>query len=316
MINFYWEFPHSTFEHKHSMDETYAFLKTLDDHSIKGSLIYYHHQSLDPWIIATSILQHTTRHVPLVAMQPYTMLPSTAATMIHSISHIYQRKVNINLISGFFMKDLKEISSTLDKQERYARLMEFAEILRMMFASNDPLTFAGTYYNYENFSHSCALPEPMRPEFFMPMTSGSPEGLEAILKTADVAVTIPKCLSHFAANFVDKLKSGSLRKSVKLQILARPTFDEAYAHVQETDISFKERQVAKRMESKAWEPTEEEQYMYYPAVNVAGPLIIGSYDQVTAYLAKYIDLGVTDFIIPNIRQHELHHCDLVFRNFM
>ncbi|KEQ21802.1 LLM class flavin-dependent oxidoreductase [Paenibacillus tyrfis] len=313
MIRTYWQIPHDTVEDKNAIQQSNTFLSTLEANHVKGSLVYFHHTSLDPWVIATAIIQHTKHHIPLIAVQPYTMLPSTVATMIHSIYHIYHRKVNLNFITGNSLQDLQEVGNKLDKNERYERLAEFAQIVRLLLSSNEPLTFKGKYYEYAEFRHLNAVPSEMIPEFFVPTQSGSVEAIKVIAQVADVAVTIPRCLSQLKANFIDRLKPHSLRLCVKLQIVTRPTYEEAVAAAKSHErYNFRMSQIAKAQEKKSWQFAIEENDVYFPSVGPFGPTILGSYDQVRSYLSKYFEMGVSNFIISNMNDEELPHINEVF----
>ena len=67
-------------------------------------------------------MQNTNHHIPLIALQPYTMEPFTAAKIIHSITNFYKRPIYINMVTGLSENDLGEIENNLSKEQRYARL--------------------------------------------------------------------------------------------------------------------------------------------------------------------------------------------------
>ena len=130
---------------------------------------------------------------------------------------------------------------------------------------------------------------------------------------ADVAVTLPKSLAHFREHVVNLLKPASVQLCVKIQLLARPTFEEALDTLKTNYNDLRGREIAKAQERKAHLLTPEDITSYYPSLDPRGPIILGSYEQVDAYLQKYLELGVSSFIIPNLHEHELLHCNEVFK---
>lgn len=120
-FEFYAEFPAYTGTSRSTMTEYLELAQTMDDYGFSGSLVYYFHECFDPWIRATVLIQNTKSHIPLIAVQPYSIPPFTAAKMIQT--HMYRRKLYINMVTGQAPKDFLEIGDTIDKSQRYNRLI-------------------------------------------------------------------------------------------------------------------------------------------------------------------------------------------------
>ncbi|GFN32213.1 LLM class flavin-dependent oxidoreductase [Paenibacillus xylaniclasticus] len=307
-IQFYSQFPPRDFRER-EFGEHIPLLKQVESR-FDGSLVYFDHSTLDPWVTVASIIHHTDRHIPLVAVQPYTMQPATAASMIYTFAHIYNRKVDVNLISGALPKDLEEVGDSLSKPERYERLREFGEIVRGLLSSNEPFDYRGKYYTYQQFSSKLALPRELMPNFFVPMLSGSPESIACIEAVADTVVTLPNGLQSVTDLF-SRLKGKQLELCVKVQLLARPEARAALSALKQ-DAKYYERRLAKSKYLQEHSMEEEERQVFYPTVDFVGPMIVGSYEQVSSYLRRYIEAGITKFIVPNVLSEEdLHHCTQV-----
>ena len=65
-----------------------------------GLLIYSDHRLLDPWVVAQAVLQTTTRLRPVVTVQPLYMHPYAVAKKIVSLSNLYGRSPDLNLVAG------------------------------------------------------------------------------------------------------------------------------------------------------------------------------------------------------------------------
>ncbi|WP_127533861.1 LLM class flavin-dependent oxidoreductase [Paenibacillus kobensis] len=312
-LNWYWQFPHDLGSRK-SIADSLKFIYQLDNHGFTGSLVYFHHTSLDPWITALAIINNSEKHVPLLAMQPYTMLPTTSASMIHSISLLNKRKVNLNLVTGFLSEELIEIGDQLDKSQRYDRIKEYSYIIRSLLTSHEPITFEGTYYKLNEFTNNFYVERELLPNIFMPYTSNTNEGFQALISSADTAVTIPKSFSDFKASFVNRFENVSTEMCVKLQIVARETHDDALNFLRERDGDFRKRSIRKRLDINHNLLDEQEIKLFFPMIDSSGPIIMGNYEEVVSYLRRYVDSGVRNFIVPNISNPiELIHFNQIMK---
>lgn len=311
-IHAYWEFPHAKNEEKDVVERSIRHIQALENTRVGGSLVYFHHTSLDPWMIATKMIQHTKHHVPLIALQPYTMEPATAAMMIHSIYRLYGRKVDVNMITGGLPDDLEQMGNTLTKEERFARLIEYTTILRSLLTSNEPLTFQGQYYRYKELVLHAAIPEAYMPQVFVPLIVPSKASIQAIDHAADIAITLPKTFSHFQEHFIQPLASSSCQYAVKMKIIARPTEQEAFAIAEAHQLEeLKLKRIARSILGQSTSLLEEEKAILYPSWGAS--LVMGSYDQVLSYLRKYVAAGVRHFVLPYLFTIEdTAHLEVIF----
>ena len=98
----------------------------------RGLLVYSDNSLADPWATAQYLLANTERVVPMVAVQPAYMSPYTAARMISTLALLYGRGLDINLVTGGFGAHLRALDCRLDHDERYARLVEYAGVMRSL----------------------------------------------------------------------------------------------------------------------------------------------------------------------------------------
>jgi alkanesulfonate monooxygenase len=289
--------------------------KTTELHQFAGSLVYYEHLSLDPFIVTSYIFQNTKRHIPLIAVQPFAMPPFTAAKMVHSILSLYRRKLYLNMVSGQVESELEEVGNTLDKNERYSRLIEYAEIVRTLLASNEPLTFQGDYYNYKNLQINSSVPPELMPKIFIASGSGSSESLQAAGKVGDVLVSMADSAANYQEKFIGKVSGKKLEFGMKVNIISGRTKEEAFIKARQSS-KFRERAISRNMLRSKLRLTSVEEELYYPSNGDRGnaPLWVGSYEQIAAYAQGFINLGVNHFIIQNANDNDtVIDCGEVFR---
>jgi alkanesulfonate monooxygenase len=153
-------------------------------------LVYTDNSLVDPWLVSQIILQNTEQLCPLIAIQPAYMHPYTVAKMVASFGHLYRRRVYLNMVAGGFKNDLLALNDQTPHDDRYARLIEYTTIIKLLLGSPDPVTYAGTFYRVEKLRMTPPLAPALFPGILM---SGSSEaGLAAAQATGAVAVQYPK----------------------------------------------------------------------------------------------------------------------------
>src|SRR5919197_1293772 len=189
-----------------------------------GLLIYTDNAIVDPWLVAQAIVQGTERIGPLVAVQPVYMHPYTAAKMVASIAHMYERRLFINMLAGGFRNDLLALGDETPHDERYARTTEYALVMKRLLEDSGPVAFEGRYYAVRNLAMTPAVPAELAPGFLI---SGSSEaGRAAAATIGATAVEYPEPIDG-APPVSDCLPVG-VRRGARVGIMARATDAEAW----------------------------------------------------------------------------------------
>lgn len=288
-----------------------------EKHEVDGLLAFYNHRDLDPWAVAAAILQHTRSVVPLVALQPYALPPFTAAKMIHSLVRLHGRRVDVNLITGSAPEELGQIGESLDHDERYARAVEYATVLRTLLSTDEPLVHEGRFYTYRALrTHSRLEPE-LRPRIFV--AGSSPAARQAAAAVADVAVTHPEPVDRFAQSFLHPDGSdgsdGRPGIGIRIGLVARDTDEEAWRAAHALYPADRLAQLKTRMRRKSesdWSrrlavlaldgDVYDEVYWTgaYRADKGSMPLLVGSHTRVADYLDRYLALGVGTVLLGGL----------------
>ena len=157
----------------------------------EGLLIYTDNGTVDPWLVAQTVLAHTERLAPLVAVQPVYMHPYSIAKLVASLGLLHGRRVYLNMVAGGFKNDLVALNDATPHDKRYDRLIEYTTIIKRLLAGDAPVSCEGEFYKVDKLKLSPPLREELFPGIFV---SGSSEaGLAAAtaiaVETAIAAVT-------------------------------------------------------------------------------------------------------------------------------
>ncbi|WP_052393837.1 LLM class flavin-dependent oxidoreductase [Kutzneria sp. 744] len=278
-------------------------------HGLDGLLAFHNLGNLDPWAVASTILHHSESVTPLVALAPHAMPPFTAAKLIHTLTRLHGRRIDVNLITGAAGAELEQLGEMLSHDERYDRLIEYGVVLRALLSNYAPLNHSGRFYNYRALRTNSALEEYLRPRFFV--AGSSPAARRTVRAVADVAITHPEPVDRFATTFVE----SDIGIGIRIGLLARETDAEAWrvATARHPYDRRAELTTAMRVRSgsdwsrrlatlAAAEETYDEVYWTgaYRTDKGAMPLLVGSYDRVADYLDRYLALGVRTILLGGL----------------
>ncbi|HUP24295.1 MAG TPA: LLM class flavin-dependent oxidoreductase [Thermoanaerobaculia bacterium] len=283
----------------------------------EGMLVYSDNGQLDAWTVAHAILRSTRRLAPLVAVQPVYMHPYYVAKIVSTLSNLFERRLFLNLVAGGFKGDLDALGDTTPHDRRYERLVEYTTIVKRLLEAPEPVRFAGSFYQVENLRLKPALAAALQPEIFV--SGSSAAGLDAARALGVTAVKYPQ-----PPGTADALADGDLERGVRVGIVARADSREAWraAHQQfppdrrgqlthqlamKASDSLWHRQLSRLADDHA---AEGNPYWLFPFQNYSTmcPYLVGSYQEVSRELQRYIVAGCTTLILDvPASEEELHH---------
>jgi alkanesulfonate monooxygenase len=286
-------------------------------------LVYTDNSLVDPWLVAQIILQNTKKLCPLVAIQPIYMHPYSVAKMVASFGHLYGRRVYLNMVAGGFKNDLLALNDTTPHDDRYARLVEYTTIIKLLLASPDPVTYAGKFYKVDKLK----MTPPLAREHFpgILMSGSSDVGLAAAKEVGALAVQYPKP----ARECEPVAQLNGLPAGVRVGIIARETSKDAWTVAYERFPGDRKGQIAHGLAMKVSDSHWHKQisdmakecqstagaYWTWPFENYKTfcPYLVGSYQDVSEEICRYLQIGYRAFILdipPN--REELQHVQAVF----
>jgi len=326
-VSFYSEIP---VFNNHSPGETLGYIieycKRAEEYRYVGSLIYFSHSTLDPWIIAQIVLENTREHIPLVAVQVNYYHPVTVIKAIQTLEYLYRRKVNLNFITGANKSELNEINQHLDHSSKYKKMEEFIQILSANLMQTSNFEFIGDYFKINKLNLSPAITNSTHhPDYFI--SGMSEDSMSVASRCGSNIITHPEPLEYFQS-FSNKCKSYGIRDiGIRIQIIARATSVEAwdYANSQykynEFDIASvrikknSDSEWLRRISSISMKYLSTDT-VYWMGAFVKGrsncPSLVGSYEEVANYLKGYIDRGVRSIIIHDLfTEEQFYHMSKV-----
>ena len=297
-----------------------AVSRWSEDAGFAGILVYADNGIVDPWLVAQIVVESTERLSPLVALQPVYMHPYSAAKMVASMGYLHGRKLHLNIVAGGFKNDLVALNDPTPHDERYDRAVEYTLIVKALLGGEDPVTFAGSYYEVSNLRMTPPLPKALFPEILI--SGSSDAGLAAAQALGATPVKYPKGPGEEQA--AEEGPAG-----IRVGIIAREDSEEAWWIAEERFPEDRKGQIAHAMAMKVsdsqWHKELSElgdktsgdrsPYWLRPFENYKTfcPYLVGSYDAVADEVSRYLGVGFTTFILdipPN--EDELRHTAVVF----
>ena len=291
-----------------------------DDAGVEGILVYTDNSLVDPWQVSQVILTSTSNLAPLVALQPVYMHPYTAAKMVATFSHLYNRRIYLNMVAGGFVNDLIALGDCTEHDDRYDRIVEYVSIMKFLFDDLEPLSFTGTYFTVKNLAIKPKVPPELIPEVFVSGTSAA--GVAAARRIGATSICYPGTPSGETIS-----REGP--SGIRIGIIAREESEAAWRIAHERYPVSRKGQLthamARRVSDSAWygqlselgdkSADRNSPYWLVPFKNYKTfcPYLVGSYDEVGREVSKYIQEGFRTFIldVPPSRE-ELHHTAIVF----
>ncbi len=305
------------------LNEVVTVARWSDAAQCEGMLIYTDNGIVDPWSVAQAVITHTERLAPLVAVQPIYMHPYHVAKIVATLGFLYGRRVYLNMVAGGFKNDLEALGDPTPHDERYARLVEYTTVIKLLLSTPGPVSFQGQYYRMTNVKLAPALPPGLMPGVFV--SGSSDAGLAAARELGALAVRYPKPV----AEYEDAPPPDVALLGIRIGIIARENSGEAWSVARARFPEDRKGQIthalAMRVSDSNWhkqlselagetEAGDEQPYWMVPFENYKTfcPYLVGSYDRVADEIARYVGVGYRTIILDvPASADELEHIGIV-----
>jgi len=293
-----------------------------EDAGCTGILIYTDNSLIDPWLAAQVVIESTKSLCPLIAVQPVYMHPYSVAKMTASLGYLYGRKIYLNMVAGGFRGDLAALCDETPHDERYVRLTEYTAIIKELLSGNRPCTFLGKYCKVKDLSLKPALPAELSPGIFV---SGSSEsGMAAADALGATAVEYPKPGEEYPRS-TPRENSG-----IRIGIVTAEKAETAWEIAHKRFPGDRKGQIMHAMAMKVSDSQWHKQlseierdlsgkssiYWLWPFKNYSTfcPYLVGSYEDVSGELTKYLRAGFTNYILDiPAEERDLQSVGVVFQ---
>jgi alkanesulfonate monooxygenase len=296
-----------------------------EDAGFDRVLIAHSSATPDGFLVASHVLQSTTRLGVLLAHRPGFLAPTLAARAYATLDAFHPGRVAMHVITGGDDVDQARDGDFSDKVERYRRTGEFIDVLRKTLTSTEPFDHTGEFYRAVD-AHSQVKPatDAGIPIYF----GGQSDAAVAVgAQHTDVFMLFGEPLAATKERIaLIRSEAAKHGRSVEFSISTRPivadTEEEAWARAaaiyadaervlregrpdglfatrpQDADAPVS----ASRLQEHAKLGDVHDERLWLGITRLAGPggnstAPVGTPAQVAEALLKYYDLGVTQFLI-------------------
>ncbi|HEY7417893.1 MAG TPA: LLM class flavin-dependent oxidoreductase [Ktedonobacteraceae bacterium] len=295
-----------------------------DERGLRGIVIYNFHSSLDPLLTAQYVLSVTKQLRPMVAAQPAYMHPYALARAVATLTYMYQRALDLNMVAGASPADSRKIGDEVNEQEKHERLREYIRVLQLLVAG--PTTFHGHYFHFNDVTLQPLLTSPYQPELYIP--GSSPASCITVQEFAHSSLLMAKPIDLMQEEIL-RLQGNctTLRHGMIVGIIARSTDEEAWqvAHSlsgqQDRRTRLLNRMFIAQASSQQHRLNIEladkqvlfDDVLWYgnAKIGIDAPKLVGSYQKVQAALQRYIAMGMSNILLD--LPHDLAEYDHLFR---
>jgi alkanesulfonate monooxygenase len=275
----------------------------------------------DAWLTTAMLIEDTETLKFLVAFRPGLLSPTLAAQMAGTFQRHSGGRLLLNVVTGGEPHEQRAYGDYLDKESRYARTAEFLHVVRDLWTSNKPVTFAGDHIRVEGAALNNP-PDPVPAVFF----GGSSAAAGPVAaKYSDVYLTWGEPLAAVGEK-LDWIRGlaaqatparRSLEFGLRIHVISRDTSEEAWGEADRLLAAVDPADVERVQASLARSESEGQRRMLklhggssgrllvgpnlWAGVGLvrggAGTALVGSHAEVAQRLVEYARLGITHFIL-------------------
>jgi alkanesulfonate monooxygenase len=271
----------------------------------------------DAWVTTAMLSAVSERLKFLVAFRPGLVSPFLAAQMAGSFQNLSGGRLLLNVVTGGESHEQRMFGDFLDKDARYARCLEFLEIVRALW-TGDEVNYVGTYHAVEN-AVLAQIPEVTPLIYF---GGSSPAALDVAARQADVYLTWGEPPAAVAEK-IDRVRAlaerrgRELRFGIRLHTIARDTAKAAWAEANQLVAEIPDEQIKRVREGLLKSEAEGQKRMLalnggtkdsleiYPNLwagvgllrGGAGTALVGSFTQIADRIEEYASLGLCEFVL-------------------
>src|SRR5450432_2976999 len=132
-------------------DYVRRFARAHEDAGFDRVLIGYSSSEPDGTQVAAYAAAHTDRLSFLVAHRPGFVFPTVAARTFATLDQFTEGRVAFHTITGGHDAEQRRDGDYLTKEQRYRRSGEFLQILKRSWTSDEPFSYDGEFYKFEDY---------------------------------------------------------------------------------------------------------------------------------------------------------------------
>lgn len=300
----------------------------------------FNHHVLEAWTLGTAVLARTRDISAMIAVRPGFYSAPVLAKMASTLDHLSEGRLSLNVVTGGRPGEQAMYGDFLDHDARYRRTAEFMRVCRRLWTEPERFDHEGEFYRLKR-THLEVLPRtPGGPRYYFGGASSIAEIVSAEL--ADVYLLWGESFAETRRRLVrmrwlvaQANRTEQVRYGVRINVIARRTREEARAaarfliapvsqarleRARGRDLVALERDsVGQRKQWELFAKADDEGYVEdglwagIAAVRSgAGMALVGDFDEVAGMLARYVEEGVSVFILSGYPH--LEECENVGQN--
>jgi alkanesulfonate monooxygenase len=272
----------------------------------------------DAWLTTAMLVEDTETLKFLVAFRPGLLSPTLAAQMAGTFQRHSDGRLLLNVVTGGEPHEQRAYGDYLDKEARYARTAEFLHVVRQLWTSDEPVSFAGEHIRIEGAALNNP-PDPVPAVFF----GGSSAAAGPVAaRYSDVYLTWGEPLAAVGEklDWIRGLAADSgrvLQYGLRIHVISRNTSEEAWAEADRLLAAVDPADVERVQASLGRSESEGQRRMLslhggrssdllvapnlWAGVGLvrggAGTALVGSHAEVAERLVEYAQLGIEHFIL-------------------
>ncbi len=298
----------------------------VDEGGFKYLLMPVNATCWEATVTASYYAARTKNVAPLIALRSGYCNPSLSAKMYATLDRLSGGRLCINLIAGISDDDTRADGILDSKQIRYEKMDEEVQIMKRLWASDEPIGFEGKHYQVNQVIEPKPLQQP-HPPFFL--GGGSEQAMEISAKHStvhlfwgDKPAVIADKIKDMRARAAKYGREDALGFGMRLQIVCADTEDEAWAeahrliagatkfnlyNARDGQAAVESIRKTSEANQRVWQLLEEsgEEMKIHPHLwtgislvrSGAGIAVVGTPDQIAATLDEFVDAGCTSFCL-------------------
>ncbi|GLZ13369.1 alkanesulfonate monooxygenase [Actinomadura sp. NBRC 104425] len=130
-------------------DYTARFARAHEEAGFDRVLIGYHSWDADGFSVAAYAAAHTERLGLLLAHRPGFVAPTLAARKLATLDQFTGGRLALHVISGASETEQRRDGDYADKPARYRRTDEYLDIVKRVWAADEPIDHEGEFYRFQ-----------------------------------------------------------------------------------------------------------------------------------------------------------------------
>jgi alkanesulfonate monooxygenase len=164
-------------------------------------LIGYGSTKPDPFQVAALGAAHTERLGFLIAHRPGFVAPTLASRQLATLDQMSRGRLSVNVVTGGSDADQRAEGDYLTKDDRYGRTDEYIDILKAIWATDEPVSHDGPHYRFDGYRG--ITPCYQQPHIPIYMSGSSAAANRVVGKHADLVMYPGEPLAGIAENIAN-----------------------------------------------------------------------------------------------------------------